>query len=582
MRLIWTSEFSQQVELRERWNALVLRMEQPEVFYTWEWAAAVARAYGASLQPFIATAHDGEELVGVAALGRSSATEALFLAGTTADYCDFVSHPDQRQEFVAAVLRDLKDAGIRSVVLANLPADSATVAAIKANKSFGSFLRTGYECAQVRLGSGEERRLLSESLLKKKMLRRSLNALKKIGPVTLRHDTGRGGLDAFCVNHVARFLATGRLSNLLMKERREFLRELAQLLSEQGWFDLMSLHVGNELVGSNYGFRFHGNWFWYQPTIVNRFENLSPGFCLLTKIVEDACQNPEVQLVDLGLGAEGYKERFANAQRTSLHATLSCRAPDLWRVRSRYYAAHAIKLQPQLESLARRAKRGAERGVQRLRDGGWTNTLTWAGQRVRHSLESTDEVQLFRWQNSAARPDPGVSLIPLSWEILSKAAMHYSEDGETLDYLLRAAQRFHSASHAGFAFLGEDGIALHFAWVAAYEGFRMAELREVLRAPSPASVMIFDCWTPRILRGQGLYGRTIRELAARLSAEDKDIWIFSAAANAASVAGIEKAGFQIQATLLKRRILWWAKTRQEPPKTRDLKQVEAISNEAMR
>jgi hypothetical protein len=55
----------------------------------------------------------------------------------------------------------------------------------------------------------------------------------------------------------------------------------------------------------------------------------------------------------------------------------------------------------------------------------------------------------------------------------------------------------------------------------------------------------------------------IGRLATMLSSQDKDAWIFSAAANPASIAGIEKAGFQLAFSLIKRKMLWWAKTRQE-------------------
>lgn len=588
MRLTWTNELSEQKKLRERWNALVLQMEKPEVFYTWEWAAAVARAYAGSVEPWVATAYEGDELVGVAALAKSSATEAVFLAGTTADYCDFISLPERRKEFVAHVLHALQQAGTRTVVLANLPADSATVAELKVNQSFKSFLRTGYVCGQVRLGSEEERRSLFDSLLKKKkkMMRRSLNSLQRMGPVTLRHDLGAGlansVLDKFCATQVARFLATGRLSNLVRKERREFLRELARLLAEQGWFDLMSLHAGDPVVAWNYGFRFQGSWFWYQPTIVNKFEALSPGHCLLAKIVEDACRDPETHLVDLGLGAEGYKERFANAQRTTLHATLSCSSADLWRVRGRYHVAEAIKMRSGLESLARRAQAVGRGGQKRVQENGWADTLAWAGRRLRKSIVSTDEVLFFRWLPATEDSGQGQGLVSLDWETLAVAAMRYSEDRETLDYLLRSAARFRSGKNRGYVVLGADGVAQHFAWVAPYEGFAMAELKEVLRAPSLASIMIFDCWTPRELRGQGLYGRMIGQLAALLSAEGKDVWIFSAAANPASLAGIEKAGFQMQLSLSRRKVLLWAKTRRESRGTQERKQAEALSNEAVR
>jgi len=76
MRLIWTSVLPEQPEIREQWNNLVFQMEKPEVFYTWEWAAAFTRAYQGSAQPWIATAYEDDELVGIAALVRSSPTEA--------------------------------------------------------------------------------------------------------------------------------------------------------------------------------------------------------------------------------------------------------------------------------------------------------------------------------------------------------------------------------------------------------------------------------------------------------------------------------------------------------------------------
>jgi CelD/BcsL family acetyltransferase involved in cellulose biosynthesis len=562
VRLSWIRELPEDGKLREQWDALVLESEQPEVFLTWEWAAAVAQAYGSTLQPWIATAYEGEDLVGVAALARSSTKEAVFLAGTTADYCDFVSRPAIRQEFVDQVLYDVNQAGIRSVVLANLPADSATVAALNSNRLYKSFLRTGYACGQVRFASEQEREWVTQSLLKKKKFRRSLDALDRLGPVTLRHDFGDGlpgsGLDEFYERHVARFLATGRLSNLVMKERRKFLSELARLLGERGWFDLMNLWAGDRLVGSNYGFQFQGSWFWYCPTIVNEFEDLSPGICLLAKVVEDAVHNPEVHLVDLGLGTEGYKERFANAERTTLHATLNRSTLVLLRARGRYHAATAIMTRPRLESLMRRAQQRVRLGKQHVRENGWISMLACAGQRLRRSLVSTDEVRLFQWQNSSASPLPHSRLVSLSWEILSAAAIRYSEDNETLDYLLRSAQRFRSPAHAGFALLGEDDIAQQFAWVAPYQGFAVPQLGEVLlHAPSSESVMIFDCWTPREIEGHGLFVRTIEQLAARLSAVGKDVWIFSAA-DPALLAAFESSGFRMQSFLVKRKVLSWS------------------------
>ncbi|HWZ83133.1 MAG TPA: GNAT family N-acetyltransferase [Terriglobales bacterium] len=579
MRLTWIEGLPQEEEILEQWNVLVDGMERPEVFFTWQWVAAFLRSYGNRAKPWIAIAFEDEDLVGVVALARPSATEASFLASTTADYCDFISSVERRSEFVDQVLDAVRESGVRRLTLANLPADSATVVELKANRRFKSFMRVGYVCAQVHLGAPSERQAMVDALFKKKMLRRSMNALRRIGPVTLQHEFGAGlqkqVVERFCNTHVARFLATGRISNLVSAQRRAFLRELATLLAERGWFDLMTLRAGTWVIALNYGLRFHGSWFWYQPTIVNKFEEMSPGYCLLAKVVEDASRDSKAQLVDLGLGAEGYKERVANGQRTTLHATLASSGVDQWKERGRYHAAETIKRVPRLEVVARRARSLAQSGRRRLAQDGWANTLRETGRQLQRSIASTEEVLFFQW-SVATGNSSSAELVPLTWEILAAGAMRYSEDRQTLDYLLRSSARFRTNQSRGYALTGAEGVARHFAWVAPYEGFAMAELGEILHAPSAASVLIFDCWTPVELRGQGLYTGAISRLAGLLSAEGKDVWIFSAASNTRSIAGIEKAGFQLRAALSKRRVLRWSKTRQELRGAADPELVEVL------
>jgi len=38
-------EIPEDVNLRQQWNALVKRVDRPEVFYTYDWSLAVQRAY---------------------------------------------------------------------------------------------------------------------------------------------------------------------------------------------------------------------------------------------------------------------------------------------------------------------------------------------------------------------------------------------------------------------------------------------------------------------------------------------------------------------------------------------------------
>ena len=362
MRLSVQLQVPQDEKLRRQWNGLVRQMERPEVFYTWEWAMAVDRAYHSSLKPLLLLAYEGNTLAGVAALATDEAGKQIsFLAGSTADYCDFICSPRQRAEFVGGVFAELARLHPPILRLANLPADSATSLALKGaaeKHGYLVFSRPAYRCAQIRLGTPKERQELKESVVKRKAFRSYLRGLEKTGPVTLNHLTQWNSISAnlprFVEAHVARFRAGGRASNLASAERQSFLSGLAELLSGTGGLVLTRLLAGDEPVAWNYGFQFAGSWFYYQPTFDARWRQFSPGFCLLTKMVEQACDHPDIHLLDLGLGEEGYKDRFANTYRQTLHATITDSRSVRLRETVRYHAASAVKSSPRLEHWVRR------------------------------------------------------------------------------------------------------------------------------------------------------------------------------------------------------------------------------------
>src|SRR5438270_8177955 len=97
---------------RRSWNDLVKEMECPEVFYTYEWAVAVQRAYAQFIRPLVFLLREHGALRGIAALASdSTGKQAFFLNATTADYCDFVSRPLDRDMFIRGVMRQLKNEG---------------------------------------------------------------------------------------------------------------------------------------------------------------------------------------------------------------------------------------------------------------------------------------------------------------------------------------------------------------------------------------------------------------------------------------------------------------------------------------
>lgn len=353
MRVITLHQIPDDHQLRESWNALVDESEDPQVFYRYEWALAVQRAYRRRLKPLIFLFYDGDALIGIAALATpASTTSACFLTATTADYCNVLSRPATADLVWDALVHELRRRRIGTLVLANLPEDSATARLIRRANGLRAHVREAYDCARVVLGSPEERTALKASLNRKKVYRRAVRQMMAEGLEVLHlqeYSEIAPWLENFYEAHIARFRATGRRSNIEDPERRLFLNELARELSASRIMVLSCLRVAGVPVAWNYGFRFRGSWFWYQPTFSSSHERFSPGFSLLGKIIEASCDDPEVEVVDLGLGAEEYKDRFATATRRTLYATLQQSHIHHVKTAMRYRLTSLVKQSPYVE-----------------------------------------------------------------------------------------------------------------------------------------------------------------------------------------------------------------------------------------
>jgi CelD/BcsL family acetyltransferase involved in cellulose biosynthesis len=567
LRLVLLKQIVENENLRHQWNALVQRTEDPQVFYTYEWALAVQRAYSDELAPRIWLAYDGQDsLCGVAALAKSVVEDQFsFLCATTGDYCDFLSAPEDRSALVKAVLRELRNEGARKVTLTNLPADSPTFQAIEEQtrgSGYYCFQRLAYVCAQFSLRTLDRMNNEKVSIGRPKMIRRSLKAMGSEGAVRLNHarswEEVTAVLPQFMKAHVARFLVTGRISNIARAERRVFLTELAKLLSSSDWLCLTRMMTGENAVAWNYGFQFHGSWFWYQPTFDSRVEKHSPGYCLLAKIIEEARENLQIHTVDLGLGAEEYKDRVSNQNRKTLYVRLNTSASEHAYEIGRYHLSKLAKASSKVERAVRALWAAVNSLSKRLKVNSIRETLSWTFHRIRTSLLARDEVFFYELvRNRPLSESKSLSLSRIDLDLLATAAMQYAEDEGTLAYLLRCAKRLHIKEYAGFALLNGEGQAVHFTWAGPFGGFHWAELNSTLPTPSPDAVVLFDSWTPASQRGRGYYAPTLVLVAESIQQQGKRAWGFSAATNTSSIRGLEKMGFPRRFSIVRHKFLWW-------------------------
>lgn len=355
MRVIVSCEVPAEGSLRVSWNSLLDEMENAHVFYTYEWAIAVQRAYASILKPLIFLFYEEDKLVGIAPLATSlSGRRGFFLTATTADYCDILCNPEYMHGIWECLQPELRKLGIETLVLANLPEDSPTHQALRQSRTCGfhSHVRKAYDCARVVLGSTEHRAEIRSALHKKKVYRRAIRQMTSQGFEVLHlreYSDVSSCLEQFYAAHIARFRATGRRSNIEDSERRWFLTELARELCATQSMVLSCLRLNGVRIAWNYGFCFRGCWFWYQPTFDSAYEDFSPGFSLLGKIIEASCDDPEIAIVDLGLGAEEYKDRFATSVRRTVYATLQRSRVSHVQTAMRYRLSTLVKQSPYAE-----------------------------------------------------------------------------------------------------------------------------------------------------------------------------------------------------------------------------------------
>ena len=150
------------------------------------------------------------------------------------------------------------------------------------------------------------------------------------------------------------------------------------------------------------------------------FGDFSPGYCLLAKIVELGCDSLEINVVDLGLGAEGYKERFATANRKTLYCELNRSLLAHSRTVARYRAASLATSSPRVEKHLRAAIAVAKdfRGRLNSTDESLPRRLA---KRARRSLFHLENVLFFEWPTDNRSLCPLVRgfarWIPKCWEL---------------------------------------------------------------------------------------------------------------------------------------------------------------------
>ena len=326
MKAILSRRLAELPASRAQWNALVAAMPGSTIFQTYEWFECWWNAFGHDKELFVITLWDGAALSAIAPLmivRRLGLRQLEFVGSPNGDYQNFVlgSDPDRVLVSLATFLRDSRREW-DALVLRNLPMDSITYRRFPGLLASLGINSTDLEqervaCPTIMVSS---RPAETRQILQRYSMRRRIKALQQAGDVTFRRCTTHQEIDRelprFFAQYVERRRGTAAAASFMRPEVTAFYSSLAHALLTNGWLHFSVLECGGRAAAFHLGFEYGGRLYWYKPSFDPALSRLSPGKVLLSHLVRDALERGLNEL-DFTVGAEAFKYRFADTQRTN-------------------------------------------------------------------------------------------------------------------------------------------------------------------------------------------------------------------------------------------------------------------------
>jgi hypothetical protein len=266
--------------------------------------------------------------------------------------------------------------------------------------------------------------------------------------------------------------------------------------------------VDGEVFAVHYGLMFANTLLWHTPVINVAFLEHSP-LEVLMSAVADACDQRKITTIDLGLGYESYKARFANSSERicEYFIPLSWKGQMIAAVRKNLDTQRWREYYDRIFGSALKARIKVLQRLNRVR-----YFYCIGNASSRDSTDDYREVSIWR------------ELVTL----LRRSGI------EVKRYQYDRVRR----GHCFLCLLRDSKIVCH-GWLSANDDpFVVGETGELIPA---GTTVLYDFFTPEQYRKRGHYTRLLKAITAVRSNEK--LCIFALMNNEASIAGIQRAGF---------------------------------------
>lgn len=317
--------------LRSEWNDLLRRSRFDTIFLTWEWQTTWWRCLGAARGPLYLLAwRAAGRLVGIAPLyfSQYDRRNTLHVVGCleVADYLDLIVEEGQEEPVYDAFLDWLAGPTApawETVDLCNQPSRSLAytlLPELARARGWPAQVHQEDVCPVIALPTastgpdfdGWEAYLATLDKKERHEIRRKLRRVEREAPdAAVRYVREPDGL----TDAVAAFIALHRLSRrdkdaFMDEPMQRFFHEIAETLARQGWLQLSFLEVEGRPIASYFCFEYNNEVQVYNSGYdPQAYAQLSPGWVLLARLIEDAIRRRRVRF-DFLQGDEDYKHRF--------------------------------------------------------------------------------------------------------------------------------------------------------------------------------------------------------------------------------------------------------------------------------
>jgi len=567
------TEFAQLERLANEWERLWSRNPRREIFTKFAWARAWWQGYGPRRSLCAPAVFNGNRLIGILPVVAEGRTLRFLGTPRCADYNDLLCEPDASSEVLEHALWALYNLQ-RSwdrCVLENVSESSQIVTLFE--QLYGRlrsrlYLASGSSCSSVVL-EGRHNEVLGE-ILRKKSLRRHQNNLRKRGKLSFRHleDTEeiKLHLPTFFQQHIARWAMVGSESLFSHKEERTFYYALVDELDPRTELRFAVLELDGRPIAYHLGFELQGKFIFYKPTFDVNLWNQSAGEVLLRCLFEYVAAR-DIREFDFTIGNEVYKDRFANHVSSNYCIYLYPSGPRGSMLhlcmRAEERAKLKLKQNPRLFLVIKATVAGVKRiycgfSLVLRHHGLWALSKKLIAQIFRTTVFARDEVLVFSCEKEAQIvASDHLEVRPGTLAELATLSVKYSG---FLDVpgLHEARERLNRGDRLYIAQDEDNFICL--AWMGIRNVVTALEVGSECRIELDEPIsLIYDCWTPPAIRGDGIYPRLLQRLVSLALEEHRQVWIYCRNDDLAARSDIEKAGFQLRHMMGQIQLFHWVR-----------------------